>query len=72
MGYYNKFDSTKSMGAYYWYVKIPQWWYMDHGLKDIAFYVQKQIAHWAVCYNYPLVRDKPIGTAAYVRVIYMA
>ena len=60
------------MGAYYWYIKIPQWRYMDHGLKDIAFYVKKQIAPRAVCYNYPLVYDKPLGTPAYVRVVYMA
>ena len=70
-GYYNNFDSTKSMGAYCWYVKIQQWGYMDHGLKDIAFYVQKHTAPRAVCYNYPLVRDKPLGTPAYVRVVYI-
>ena len=35
--------------------------YMEHGLKDIAFYVQKPIAHRTVCYNFPLVRDKLLG-----------
>ena len=29
------------MGAYYWYVEIPQLGYMGHGLKYIAFYVKK-------------------------------
>ena len=37
MGYYNKFDSTKSMGAYCYYVKIPQCGYMEHGLKILRF-----------------------------------
>ena len=36
-----KFDPTKSTGAYYWYIKIPQWGYVGHGLKCIAFYVKK-------------------------------
>ena len=35
--YYNKFDSTKSLGVYYWYVKIPQCGYVEQGLKDFAF-----------------------------------
>ena len=34
---------------------------MDHGLNDIGFYVQKHIALRAVCYNFPLVREKPLG-----------
>ena len=33
--YYNKFDSTKSVGVHYRCVKIPQCGYMEHGLKDI-------------------------------------
>ena len=41
MGYYNKFDPTKSIGAYYWYVKIPQLGYVGHELKCIASYVKK-------------------------------
>ena len=44
MGVTEQIDSMKSIGVYYWYVKIPQWRYMDHVLKDIAFYVQKHIA----------------------------
>ena len=35
-GYYNKFDSTQSMGAYYWYVKIPQCGYMEHRLRYLV------------------------------------
>ena len=56
-GYYNKFDSTKSMEAYYWYVKIPPCRYMEHGLKDTAFHVQKHIVTLVVCYNFPLVSN---------------
>ena len=36
-GYYNKFDSTESLEVYYWYAKIPQCRYMEHGLKMLAF-----------------------------------
>ena len=32
------------MGGYYWYVKIAQCGYMEHGLKDTEFDVQKHIA----------------------------
>ena len=39
-GCYNKFDSTKSSGVYYWYAKIPQCGYKEHGLKDIVLYVK--------------------------------
>ena len=58
------------MGAYCWYVKIPQYGYMEHGLKDIAFYVQKHIALQGVCYNFPLVHDKPLGAPAFGRLVY--
>ena len=60
------------MGAYYWYVKIPQWRYMNHELKYIVFYVQKHIAPQAVCYNSLLVCDNKLGAPAHVRVVYMA
>ena len=40
-------------GVYNWYIKISQFEYMKHGLKDLAFYVQKHIASRAVCYNFP-------------------
>ena len=44
----------KSMGAYYWYVKIPQCGYMEYGLKYIAFYVQKHIYNTLhSCHNFP-------------------
>ena len=45
---------------------------MDHAIKYIAFYVKKHRAPPAACYNFPLVRDKPLGAPAYVRVAYMA
>ena len=60
------------MGAYYWYVKIPQCMYMEYGLKDFAFDVKKHIAHRAVCYNLPLVHNKLLGVPAHVRLIYWA
>ena len=69
-GYYNIFDSKKSMGAYYWYFKIPQCGYVEHWLKNIAFYVQKHIAHHAVWYNFALVCDKPLGVPVFMRLVY--
>ena len=41
--------------------QIQQCRYIEHGLKDIAFYVQKHIAHRTVSYNFPLVRNKLLG-----------
>ena len=43
---------------------------MEHGIKYVAFYVQKHIAPQAVCYNFMLVHDKPQGAPAYGRVVY--
>ena len=37
--------------------------------KNIAFYVKKHIASQAVCYNFPLVRDKLIGSPAFVSLV---
>ena len=68
--YYNKFDATKSLGVCYWYAKITHG-YMEHGLKNVAFYVQKHIAPWAICYNRLLVRDMPLEVPAFVRLVYM-
>ena len=70
MGVYNKFDSTKAIGTYCWYVKIPQREYMEHGLKDMAFYVKSHIAKRTGCYNYTLVRDKPLRAPAFVKLVY--
>ena len=39
---------------------------MEHGLKDIAFYVQKHITPCTVVITSLLVRDKPLGTPASV------
>ena len=68
--YYNKFDSAESLGVYYCCVKIPQCGYMEHGLKYIMFYIQKHIAPLAMCYNPPLVRDKPLGAPTLVKLSY--
>ena len=38
---------------------------MEHGLKYITFYVQKHIAHHAMWYSSPLVRDKPLGAPGF-------
>ena len=51
--YYNKFDSTKSLGVHYWCVKIPQCGYMEHGLKYITFYVQWTYNTLHSCHNFP-------------------
>ena len=32
-GNHNKFDSTKSLTVYYWYVKVPQCGYMEHKIR---------------------------------------
>ena len=43
---------------------------MKHGLKYITFCDQKHIALLAICYNSPLVCNKPLGTPTFVRLIY--
>ena len=50
-GYHKKFDFMKSIRVYYWYFKIPQREYTEHGLKIIKFYIQKRIAPQAICCN---------------------
>ena len=67
--YYNKFDSTKSLGVYYWCVKIPQCKYMENGLKYITFYVQKHIVHLVMYYDTLLVHDKPLGAPTLVKLL---
>ena len=54
-GYYNKFDSTKWLGVYYWSVKIPQCGYMEYWLKYNTLCVKKHIAPQAMCNHPPLV-----------------
>ena len=39
----------KSLGAYYWYVKMPICGYVEHGLEYFSFYIKKHIAHLAAC-----------------------
>ena len=43
---------------------------MEHGLKLIAFYVQKHKAVLAMCHNPSLVRDKPLGAPASVKLVF--
>ena len=68
--YQTKVDSSKSLGVCYWCVKIPQCAYMEHGLKDIAFYVQKHITPCTVVITSLLVRDKLPGVPTSVKWVY--
>ena len=43
---------------------------MGHGLRHITFNVQKHIAALEKCHNPPLVRDKPLGVRASVKLVY--
>ena len=43
---------------------------MEHGLKDIAFYVQKHITPCTVVITSLLVHDKPLGAPASVKRVY--
>ena len=43
---------------------------MEHGLKDIAFYVKKHITPSTVVINSLLVRDKPLGAPASVKRVF--
>ena len=36
-------------GVFYWYVKMPRFGGVEHGLKYVMFYVQKHIAYLAAC-----------------------
>ena len=69
MGNYNKFDFTKLLAVCYGCVRITQSGYMEHGLTLISFYVQKHIAALAMCDNPELVRDKPLGAPASVKLL---
>ena len=57
----------KSLGVYYWYVKMPRWGCVEHGLKYIMFYVKKHIAHLVACSGTLLVRVGPLGVPAFVK-----
>ena len=52
-GYYNKFDSMKSLGVYYWCAEMPWCGCVEHGLEYIMFYVQNDIAHLVACSGPP-------------------
>ena len=68
-GYYNKFDYEIYWGkSLICQNTITRLCGMDP--YSIAFHVQKLTAHRAVCYNFPLVRDKPQGTPTFVRLVY--
>ena len=42
---------------------------MGHGLKRITFYVQKHITALEMRHNQPLIRDKPLGAPASVKLV---
>ena len=44
---------------------------MERGLKCIMFYVKKHTAPPAMCYDPPLVRDKPLRLPAFVKLVYL-
>ena len=69
-GHYNRFDSMKSLGVYYWYVKMPRCGCVEHGLQYITFYAQQHIAHLAACTGPLLVRKEPLGAPAFVKLAY--
>ena len=48
-GYCDKFDFMKSLGVYYWYVKMPRCGCVEHGLENIMFYVKKYIQRPFLC-----------------------
>ena len=39
----------KSVGVFYWYVKMPWCWCVEYGFEKITFYVQEYIAHVLFC-----------------------
>ena len=69
-GYYNKFDSMKSLGVCYWYVKMSRCGCVEHGLENITVYVQGYITHLAACSGRLLVRDGPLGVPEFVKLAY--
>ena len=49
------------------YHNVGIWSIMEYGLEYITFYVQKHVAHVAICFNPPLVRENSLGATAFVR-----
>ena len=64
----------KFFGVYYWYVKMPRYRYVEHGLKYFSFYVQKHIAHLATCSGPSTqpVHGGPLGAPAFLKLVYWA
>ena len=58
------------MDGLYWYVKTLQCGYTEHGVNDIAFHIKKHRALRAICFNFPLVRDKPLEAPAFMILFY--
>ena len=69
-GYYNRFDSMKSLGLYYWYVKMPRCGCVHHGLEYITFCVQKYITHLVACSGPLLVCNGLLGVPTLVKLTY--
>ena len=57
----------KSLWIYYRCVKMARRECVEHGLEYITFYVQNHIAHFVAFSGFPLVRDRPLGAPAYVK-----
>ena len=45
-------------------------WVYGAWIKYVSSYVKKHIVHLAMCYNPPIVRDKPLGAPAFVKLVY--
>ena len=72
-GYYNKFDSMKSLRVYNWYAKMPWNGCVEHRLEYIVFYMLKQyIAHLAACFGPLPVRNGPLGAPTFLKLVYLA
>ena len=51
----------KSLGVYYWYVKMLRCGCVDHGLQYLRFMFENIYPIWMPVLDPPLVRDGPLG-----------
>ena len=65
-GYYNKFDSIKSLGVYYWYVKMPRCRCVEHGLEYFFVLCSKTYSTLGSV----VLDDGPLGAPAFLKLAY--
>ena len=70
-GYYNKFESMKSLGVCYQYIKMPRCGCVEHGLRYNTLYVWNHRVPLAVC-SAPLVRDGPLGVPEFLWLVFLS